>query len=294
MYDYLLVVGPGRSGSEFLYRLLRGHTSFIFPEIKERYYYRSPGTFRQARKQLARGEPGQILCDAANLAYADPSLPPSVDALRQEGFRILLVVLLRDHRERAISMIQFRTSRAELSALLGPRRLEKAVVRDRLTPERLANVFRTDADVLTISFAALTRETGAVMDVLTSLCGTPKFDCTPPQQAVNQAVRARSLWLAAFGRWGGYTLRRIGFRRLLQRIKENQAVNKALFVPLTDDAERPRLSEESLNTLDASAIECRSIVENSSRQVREGIYLRKTGQPNDAIPDHPAIPEVTP
>ncbi len=291
MYDYLLVVGPGRSGSEFLYRLLRGHPNFVFPEIKERYYYRSPRAFRRARRRLDGR--GQLLCDVANLAYADAKLSRSVDDLGEEGFRVLLVVLLRDHRDRAISMMQFRRSRAELSALLGARRLEAAVVRDRLTPERLADIFRTNADVLTLSFSALTQDTDAVMDVLPSLCGAPKFDRTP-RQAVNQAVRARSLWLSTFGHWCGFTLRHLGFRRLLQRIKENEAVNKAFFVPLADDAERPRLSQESLKILDASAVACRCIVKNSSRQVREGIYLRKTGQPDDAIYDYRALPRLTP
>ena len=165
MYDYLLVVGPGRSGSEFLYRLLRGHPSFAFPEIKERYYYRSPRAFRRARKRLDGRGRGQLLCDVANLAYADAKLSRGVEALREAGFSILLVVLLRDHRDRAISMMQFRRSRAELSALLGARRLEAAVVRDRLNSERLADVFRTNADVLTLSFS-LSPEYGAVMDVL--------------------------------------------------------------------------------------------------------------------------------
>ena len=291
-YDYLLVVGPGRSGSEFLYRLLRDHPSFVFPEIKERYYYRSPKAFRRARKRLD-GRQGQILCDVANLAYADARLSRGVEALREEGFRILLVVLLRDHRDRAISMMRFRRSRAEPSALLGARRLEAAVVRDRLTSERLADVFRTNADVLTLSFSALTEDTGAAMDVLPSLCGVQKFDRTP-RRAVNQAVGPRSLWLSAFGHWCGFALRHLGCRRLLQRIKENKVVNKAFFVSLADDAQRPRLSEESLKRLDASAVACRWMVESSSRQVGEGIYLRKTEHPDDAISDDGALPGLTP
>ena len=284
VYDYLLVVGPGRSGSDFLYQLLRGHPSFVFPEIKERYYYRSPKAFRRAWKRLDGRGRGQLLCDVANLAYADAKLRRSVDALREEGFRILLVVLLRDHRDRAVSMMQFRRSRAELSALLGARRLETAVVRDRLTAEHLADVFRTNADVLTLSFSALTQDTGAVMDILRSLCGDRKFD-RAPQQAANQAVGARSLWLSAFAHWCGLALRHFGFRRLLRRIKENEAANKAFFVPLADDAEKPHLSEESLKALDASAVACRRMVENSSRQVREGIHWRKAEQPDDVFSD---------
>ena len=40
--DYLLVVGPGRSGKHVLYRLLNGHAAFESPAIKDAYYYRSP------------------------------------------------------------------------------------------------------------------------------------------------------------------------------------------------------------------------------------------------------------
>ena len=293
MYDYLLVVGPGRSGSEFLYRLLRGHPSFVFPEIKERYYYRSPSAFRRARKRLDGQGRGHLLCDVANLAYADAKLSCSVEALREEGFRILLVVLLRDHQDRAISMMQFRRSRAELSALLGARRLEAAVVRDRLTSERLADVFRINVDILTLHFSAIIKDAGTVMAVLPPLCGVPKFDHTP-QQAVNQAVAPRSLWLSAFGHLCGVALRLLGFRRLLARIKESKVVNKVFFVPLTDDAERHRLSDESLKMLDASAAACRWIVKSSSRQVREGIYLRKAGQRDDAASGGRASPRLTP
>ena len=281
MYDYLLVVGPGRSGSEFLYRLLRDHPGFVFPDIKERYYYRSPGVFRRTRKRLVAWGQNQLLCDVANLAYADSRLAGSIEALREEGFRILLVVLLRDHRDRAISMMQFRRSRAELSALLGARRLEAAVVRDRLTAEGLAAIFRINADVLTLSFSALTEDTAAVMEILPSLCGVPKFGGIS-RPAVNQAVVARSLWLSALGHGCGLVLRHLGFRRLLQRIKENRVVNKAFFVPLTEDAQKPRLSEESLKTLAASSVACRRMVESSSRQVGEGIYLRETGQSDNA------------
>ena len=61
------------------------------------------------------------------------------------------------------------------------------------------------------------------------------------------------------------------------------------FVPLADDAEKPRLSEESLKILDASAVACRRLVEDSSRQVSEGIYLRKAGQPDDDASERASV-----
>ncbi len=271
-YDYLLVVGPGRSGSEFLYRVLRSHPCLVFPEIKERSYYRSPRALKQAWRRLD-GERQQMLCDIANGAYRDSRLSRSIEALRAEGFRVLLVALLRNHRERAVSMLQFRKSRGESTALFGATRLEEATVRDRLTAERLAEIFRADVDVLTISFSSLTRDTKAVLEALASLCGIPQFDDVRPA-AVNQSVGARFLWLSAGGHWCAIALRHLGFRRLLQGVKENQLVNRVFFVPLSQDGKRPPLSAESLRKLDASALECQAMVEKSSERLSEGLYLR--------------------
>ncbi len=274
MYDYLLVVGPGRSGSDFLYRVLRSHPCFVFPEIKERSYYRSPKALKQAWRQLDAGR-RQMLCDITNGAYSDSELSRRIEALQAEGFRVLLVLLLRNHRERAISMMQFRKSRGESAALFGAARLEEATVGDRLTAEHLTEIFRANVDVLTISFSALTKDTEAVLDALDSLCGIPKLGYVLPP-AVNQSVGARSLWLSACGHWCSLAMRRLGFRRLLQGIKENQLVNRVFFVPLPQDGEKPLLSDESLRKLDASAIECQAIVEKSSERLREGLYLRSS------------------
>ena len=55
-YDYLLIAGPGRSGSTFLYQILNGHAMFVAPVIKEGYLYRSPACQRVGR----RAEPSAV------------------------------------------------------------------------------------------------------------------------------------------------------------------------------------------------------------------------------------------
>lgn len=271
-YDYLLVVGPGRSGSEFLYQILKNHPDFAFPEIKEGTYYRSPKAFRRAWQSL-QGE-RKLLCDIENRAYCDPALLPGAAALGEDGFKILLVVLVRDYRERALSMMRFRKSRGQPAALFGDRHLEKAVVRDRLTAARLRNIFRIKADILTIGFPALTKETEAVLDVLASVCQTSKFEFVP-QAAVNESVRARWIWFSTFGWLCGRALRQLGFKRLLQRIKDSAFVASLFFTALPEGGGGLRLSEESRKILDDSYAECQSIVESASEQMGEGIYFRK-------------------
>ena len=91
-YDYVLAVGPGRSGTTFLYRALNAHPGFRAPEIKEAHYYRSARRLERALAGL-RGS-GAMLLDVADTAWSDPRLD-RVSALAADGVRILLVVLLR-------------------------------------------------------------------------------------------------------------------------------------------------------------------------------------------------------
>ena len=108
-YDYVLAVGPGRSGTTLLYRLLAAHPQFSSPGIKEAHCYRSA---RRLERALARPRgTGAILLDVADTAWSDPRLV-RVSAIAESGTRILVVLLLRRHAERARSLIAYRLSRA--------------------------------------------------------------------------------------------------------------------------------------------------------------------------------------
>ena len=270
-YDYLLVVGPGRSGSTFLYEILRRHPDFSFPEIKEGYYYRSPRVFDRLHRSVA--DSGRILVDIANLAYRDARLTGGVEALRSRGARLLLVVLLRDHRDRAVSMIRYAKSRGRPAVWMGPRMLEKRIVRERLTPAAVRRLLALDADLLCIDFDTLTRDTRSCLGVLASLCGSAPFARrTPP--AVNESVASRNLLLASAATLARTVMRRLGFRRALQSLKDTTFLQRLLFVPLRT-AKRPALSSASERTLDAAFRECRSIIGDASRRVAGGVYLRR-------------------
>lgn len=275
-YDYLLVVGPGRSGSTFLYQLLKGHPDFVFPEIKEGYYYRSPRLFDRLHRNTVAGS-GRILVDIANLAYRDPRLTRGVGALRSKGTRILLIVLLRNYRDRALSMIRFARSRGRPMVWMGPRLLERRIVRERLTPAALRGLLHLDADLLCIHFDALTRNTPACLDALASLCGSAPF----PQResrAVNEAVGRRNLLLATAATLTRGLLRRLGFRRTLQSLKDNASLQQLLFVPLRErERRRPALSRSSESTLDAAFHECSALIEDASQPLGSGVYLRRRG-----------------
>ena len=270
-YDYLLVVGPGRSGSTFLYELLKRHPDYAFPEIKEGYYYRSPRLFDRLCRSVTGS--GRILVDVANLAYRDARLTGGVEALRQRGARILLVALLRNHRDRAVSMIRYAKSRGRPAVWMGARMLEERIVRERLTPADVRRLLALDADLLFMRFDALTRDTRSCLGVLTSLCGSAPFT-NPASRAVNESVAPRNLLLASAATLVRTVMRRLGFRRTLQSLKDTPFLQRLLFAPLrTDDL--PALSPASERALDAAFLECSSIIGGAARQVAAGVHVRR-------------------
>ena len=273
-YDYLLVVGPGRSGSDFLYRQLQAHPQLAFPEIKEGYYYRSIRRYRKFRPPQAGA--GPILADIANLAYQDPKLPGGVARLQAAGARILLVVLLRQHGDRAISMLAFRQSRGEYPlGRGGQHQLAAAVLRDRLTPEQLSRLYQMDTDVLTIHFPALVGNPAGTLAALAAVCGIDNFP--PPQTGVvNPAANARNFLLARVGRFAARSMRRLGLRRTLQWVKDNPRLMNLFFRPRPPAEPPPELPAASRDCLEQTYRECCALTAAApAEKIAAGVYFRR-------------------
>ena len=256
-YDYLLVVGPGRSGTDFLFDQLRRHPEIAFPDIKEGHYYRSLRRLRRARSRIGGG---QTLGDISNQAYRDPKLSDRIRALELAGVKTLVVVVLRDHVARAESMMLFRRSRGEPSTWLGRRFLEKRVVRDRLTASQLAALYDGGADVMAVDFDRLTRRAGETLNALAARCGLESFGDVGQSAPRNVARRARWLPLSALGKLAAVTLRRVGAERSLQRLKESPRVERLFFRDLAADAPRPALSPANARLLREEYANCRAVI----------------------------------
>lgn len=268
--DYLLVVGPGRSGSTFLYQLVNRHAAFSAPWIKEGRCYRSPRRFEKAIRE-ARKDASSILLDVSNIAWRDPALPGAVKALAGRGCRMLLVVLLRDHQDCAASMMSYRRSRGVPSALFGRRLLERAVTRESLTPEDLSRIFGLGTDVLVVGFEALVGNTAEVLGHLARLCGTPGFE-NPDIDPASPTVQARSVPLAAAGKFAAVVLRTAGCHRLLQRLKDNPRVTRLFFRP-APDGDRPTFDPRTQDFFDDLSAACRQTVEERGERLAEGLWL---------------------
>ena len=269
-HDCLLVVGPGRSGSTWLSRALNAHPAFRAQAVKEGHCYRSVRRFERALGKSA----GRILLDAPNLAWRDPGLE-NLAALGERGHRILVVVLLRRHADRAASVIAFRRSRVLPALFPGPGGLEGAAVRDSLAPADLERIHALGVDVLTVSFEALSRTPGTVLGAIADVAGISPFT-VPPPAAANPSVRARSPILAATGKLAAVVLRAAGLHRLLQRLKDSPAVMDFFFVP-DRWAGRVRLGAGAEACLERRYRDCLAAVESTGEPLAEGVWLRRAG-----------------
>ena len=270
--DYLLIAGPGRCGSTYLFEGLAARGDFVAPAIKEGAYYRAPGRLRRA---VARLPGGAVLLDGANAAWRDPRLG-AVSGLVGRDCRVLLVLLVRGHVDWARSMKAFRASRGDWRGWRGEAALERGVVGNSLSPADLTRLLGLGVDVLCVDFAALVRDPAAVLDCIAGLCGRPPGGLSPPETAVNPSVAARSRMAAAAGKCVAVALRALGWRRLLRRLKASGRLRRVFFRPL--DGPPAPLLEASERELLRRQNACRAALEAGTVEVSEGLRLKADSQ----------------
>ena len=270
--DYLLIAGPGRSGSTFLFEGLAGRGDFVAPAIKEGAYYRAGGRLRRA---VARLPAGAVLLDGANAAWRDPRLA-AVTGLVGRDCRVLLVLLVRGHVDWARSMKALRASRGDWLGWRGEAALERGVVGNSLSPADVTRLLGLGVDVLCVEFAALVRDPATVLDRIAGLCGRPPGGLSPPDTAVNPSVAARSRAVAAAGKCVAVALRALGWRRLLRRMKASVGLRRVFFRPL-DGPPAPLRAASERELLRREAA-CRAALEAATAELAEGLRLKADSQ----------------
>ena len=270
-YHYLLFVGPGRSATTYVYRILRDYYSVSFPDIKESYYYRNPRRYRRARGRIPQDH---LLADIANDAYMDSALPMALRRLKSEGVRVLVVVILRDHIDRARSMLQFDINRGRALRPGGRTGLEGRVMGRRLTPDHLRNIYSTGTNVAVLDFDLLTARPDAILNRLASECGIDPTDAALPRVGSNASERARFLPATAAAALLAKTMRRAGLLRALQRLKDSRRIHWLFFEPLRNlDDDVQALSTEHMGILRDENSQCWRLLRQHSTVALEGFYL---------------------
>ena len=270
----MLFVGPGRSGTSLLFENFRRHPQLDFPEtIKEGYFYRSPKKAINLMSSL-RKKDKKTLTDFANMAYRDDAMPSKINLLSDAGFKIALVVTMRKHHDLAAAVMKFRKSRGEFSALFGNYYLERRVVEDRLTAERLLRIYETKSDVIVVDFETLISDIPNTLDTLFCV-----FSLHPVSSyvtgVVNHSTAARFPFIQPPLKGIAVAMHKLGFRRTLQRIKDNNYIMKCLFKPLSN-TEETELTTESLGLLADSAMKCRAMVAARSGPSKYGVFMENS------------------
>ena len=261
-YDYLLFVGPGRSGTTHIYRALKVAYPVVFPEIKEGYYYRDPKRYRSALGHVSPAT--HILGDVVNLAYIDPSLPTDIAHLTQAGQRVLVVVTVRNHAARAASQMRFDASRGRWD-------LERRALGVALTPLLFRRLLDLPTDVVVVDFHEFTVDPLATLNALARMCGIPEADVLPDVDR-NESESARLGPLSALAPMAAGILRQLGLRRLLQALKDNPLVWGFFFKPSSGAVYE--LSEEITEELEQMHVECWRIINTHLKQAGCGVYTR--------------------
>ena len=272
-YDYLLLAGPGRSGSTWLYRALRDHPAFAAPGAKEGRHYRSAGRFERARGRLV---PGVVLLDAGQPRLAqsgdrqrcavrpprtpDPGRGAAATPSRTRGL---------DHRlSPQPGTAGAAAEPAESRASGGAREPH---------PGRARRIHGLGVDVLTIAFEAIAGQPRTVLGILARLCGAAPIP-GPPAGPVNAAVAARRPALAAAGKLAAIVLRGIGANRLLQRLKDDDRVMDFFFRSAAGE-DRAVLGAAAAATLERRYAACLAAVAKGSERLSDGVWFRPGGGP---------------
>ena len=156
------------------------------------------------------------------------------------------------------------------------RALERSVIRDRLTRADLEAIYDLEADILAIRFDSLIENPKRALNAIAGLCGVPPFG-EVEGGLVNESLRPRFFPLSAAAKLMALTMRRIGLRKPLQRIKDSDIPRKVLFAPITESEKRGTaiLQESSARLLARSYKECTEMIERRSERVAEGVFVRR-------------------
>ena len=276
-YDYLLFAGPGRSATTYIYRALRANYAVSFPEIKEAHYYRDPRRYRRARR-IAPSD--RMLGDVANDAYMDEGLVCALRSMRMARQRVLVVVMLRDHIERAVSMLRFDRSRGRALKPGGMRALESRVVERRLTPQQLERIYCAGTDVAVLDFEALRDDPTEALNMLAALCGISPSPKLLPRTSENSSERSRNVLMTAAAVQLARALRATGQRSLLQRLKDSRRVHGLFFTPLRENgglSHNTIITPHSRDVLHRSNSDCWDLVRKRSSEELGGLFLLRAG-----------------
>jgi hypothetical protein len=260
---YLLIAGPGRSGSTYIYNALSQHSDVATAGWKEAYLYRNEKKLICALMSRADKK---VFLDVANRAFLDKRLKRFLKNYQlTDSYRMAVIYLWRDQGERMASVLDFRKSRGMIEAYI-PEKLVERRLRDEIFHKGyLEGLCSSKYATAVLKTEALPRDPTELVGQLEDLLGlgldrNQRLELT----SFNNRAAARNILLSSIGKLFAYAMRGIGFTRLVERLKTNSRV-KAIFF-----AEKGTFSSKN----DFSPI-FKAATDDADRNVGE--YLRENG-----------------
>lgn len=225
-------VGPSKSGSTWIFELLRSHPQIYVPVAKDIYFfdrYYEKG-LRWYEGFFSGAKPGQV---CGELSHDYLSNPTALQRLVSAYPSIKVICCLRNPYERAISSYRFILRNGLVQDGLQDAIEKHPEIRDEgFYGKHLSTLFSlTDRNrVLVLEFDELEKDPDAIAQKIFEFIGVDAdFRSSIIGQKINAASSPRSRAAARFVKYSALLLRNWGFTSLVGAVKRNPLVRWVLY-----------------------------------------------------------------
>lgn len=234
-----LGIGPGKTGTTWMYRVLRAHPEVRMSSVKETLFFTEEhdrgrdwylSFFEGAEAYPASGEISQTY-------FWSPEAPPRIRDYRAD---MELIATVRHPVDRAFSHYLWHVRNGELTCGFREALAERPYLLERgfyaRHLERWLEHFPRE-QILVLPFWELKDERAFARRIFEFIGVDPDFFPEEVDRALG-ASRPRLRWLARVAKVGARAVRRLGFPRLVQAVKNSRPA-RLLWEPYPEE-ERPR------------------------------------------------------
>lgn len=252
MKPNFLFIGPDKTGSSWLYELLRSHPQCFVPQCKDIYFFdRHYGRGLNWYLSFFTDAPADARA-VGEISHDYLFSAPAVDRIQHDLPGVKLLTSLRCPAERTFShylyLVRSGMTRLPFDEALAkfPELIDNSRYYHHLS--RFFDKFAAN-QIKVLWFEDLQRDPqgyGATCLRFLGLDPLPEYDYA---KKIRSASRPRSYWLAKLAKLGANSARAVRLERLVGRVK-NGWLAGVLYTPYAP-AERPRMSSESRQRLTA-------------------------------------------
>lgn len=236
---YLIGIGPGKSGSTWLYSFFNSSSEICCSNVKETGYFSRQSDVVEAEylnKYFRNRGSKSIFCEVSNTYIYDPAVTDRFKCLEA---KVDLVAVLRDPVERAISHVhQLIRNGERFDSFESALHKRPDILARGLYVNYLNNYLDLPSNVSLHIFCfdelATTEEIFKARLLNTLGLDPSAFQRVKTSRFPRSAPRSRLL--AILVKKAALTLRQLGFTSLIQRVK-NSSIPALLYAPTTQDQE---------------------------------------------------------